>query len=125
VQLHGKVSPAYCRDIVRPVIKAFGVSANFNFNETTSYQQNILYYLFDNSKAGSGQTFDWSKLKNIRDIPNPVCIKPFFLSGGLTPENVRNAIQEISPMGVDVSSGVETEGRKDLTKIKQFIENCR
>ena len=72
------------------------------------------YLLFDGPKPGSGQTFDWNTI--------PKTDKPFFLAGGLTPENVRQAIAIAAPYGVDVSSGVETNGVKDYDKIKAFIE---
>ncbi len=125
VQLHGKESPEYCRKILRPVIKTFGVGPGFDSTKLALYQQNVLYYLFDNIKGGSGQIFDWTRLKRMTQEVKLTSKKPFFLAGGLTPENVSKAIQETSPMAVDVSSGVETEGRKDPAKIKKFVERVR
>ena len=77
------------------------------------------FLLFDAPMAGSGQTFDWHLLadKKIK--------KPFFIAGGLTVENVREAQALFQPYALDVSSGVETDGVKDLTKIRQFIERVK
>ncbi|HWP48210.1 MAG TPA: phosphoribosylanthranilate isomerase [Candidatus Limnocylindrales bacterium] len=125
VQLHGKESPEYCCEILRPVIKTFGVGPGFDSTKLTLYQQNVPYYLFDNIQGGSGQIFDWTRLQRITREVKLTFKKPFFLAGGLTPENVSKAIQETSPMAVDVSSGVETEGRKDPAKIKKFVERVR
>ena len=67
--------------------------------------------------SGSGKTLDWSILKNV-DVP-------FILAGGLTPENVGEAVRMVRPMGVDVSSGVEfPEGGKSFEKMKCFVENA-
>src|SRR5699024_11645577 len=71
-------------------------------------------------EVGSGKTFDWSKLDKLDFNKNK-----FFLAGGLTPENVSKAVKTTQPIGVDVSSGVESAGNKDQTKIKQFIYNAK
>ena len=79
-------------------------------------------YLLDayhpEQRGGCGQTFDWSLLK---EIPSEKIV----LAGGLMPENVAQAVRDIQPYGVDVSSGVETDGRKDPEKIKEFIRIVR
>lgn len=75
------------------------------------------YLIFDSPKPGSGKTFDWSTIP--KDSP------PFFLAGGLNPENVKEAIEQVNPFAVDVSSGVETNGIKDPEKIKDFIRRVR
>ncbi|KIR03028.1 Phosphoribosylanthranilate isomerase [Lachnospiraceae bacterium TWA4] len=67
--------------------------------------------------TGSGKTFDWKLVKKIK--------RPFILAGGLTKENVLEAIRQTHPYGVDISSGVETDGVKDKNKIKQLIERVR
>ena len=74
------------------------------------------YILFD-SGFGSGKAFDWNILKNFE--------KPYFLAGGLNPENVSEAIEKLEPYAVDVSSGVETDGYKDADRIRAFVENVR
>ena len=77
------------------------------------------YLLFDAPLAGSGQTFDWQAFDK-----NQIH-QPFFIAGGLNAGNVREAIQHFAPYAVDVSSGVETDGQKDLEKIKEFIERVK
>ncbi len=67
--------------------------------------------------AGSGQTLDWHR------IVQPTT--PLFLAGGLTPDNVATAIQQVHPFAVDVSSGVERGGHKDATLVRQFVERAR
>ena len=69
--------------------------------------------------GGAGKSFDWSIARDVARSHE------FLLAGGLTPENVRQAITEVNPWGVDVSSGVETDGSKDHAKIKNFMRNSR
>ena len=69
------------------------------------------------SGMGSGETFDWSWLDGIR--------RPYFLAGGLTPENVEDAINQCYPFAVDVSSGIETDGKKDRAKMEEFVRAVR
>jgi len=72
--------------------------------------------------GGTGMTCDWNKAKTLVKSMD----KPVLLAGGLTPENVKEAIETVQPWGVDVSSGVELEpGKKDMTKVKAFIAACR
>ena len=75
------------------------------------------YILLDQGAGGTGETFDWSLVPAIK--------RPWFLAGGLTPENVAEALNVTIPYGVDVSSGVETDRVKDYHKIKSFIQNVR
>ena len=77
------------------------------------------YLLFDAPLAGSGQTFDW------RSLDTSQIQQPFFIAGGLNSQNVAQAIKTFEPYAVDVSSGVETAGQKDLSKIKEFIESVK
>lgn len=76
------------------------------------------YVLFDNVKPGSGKPFNW-------DAFRPPHGMPWFLSGGLNPQNVQAAIHKLKPYGVDVSSGVETNGIKDKRLIEEFINQAR
>ena len=119
VQLHGDESPEYCQWIDRPVIKRFKIDAD----ETSESLQkkldayDVAGYLLDPG-AGDGKTFSWEIAKSLR--------QSIILAGGLTPENVREAVQTIHPYAVDVSSGVETELRKkDYQKIERFIKEAK
>ena len=79
------------------------------------------YMLFDTAseqRGGVGEAFDWNILKGYRGLP-------FFLAGGLTAMNVEEAVRELKPFGVDVSSGVETDGSKDAKKIEGFVKTVR
>lgn len=114
-QLHGNESEAYVKELKNlckcPVIKAFIVKTKEDVAKALSFPCD--YLLLDNG-MGTGQAFDWSLIQNIK--------KPFFLAGGLNPENVAKAIELTHPYAVDVSSGVETDGRKDPSKIEAFLQ---
>ncbi|WP_371381583.1 phosphoribosylanthranilate isomerase [Sporomusa aerivorans] len=119
VQLHGDESPEYCRQVGYPVIKAYKIRAGFNLTDCSGYQ--TAWSLFDSFSAGqqggTGKVFDWQAAKElVRQAPRPLLV-----AGGLTPDNVAQAIGLLRPDGVDVSGGVETNGRKDIDKIKRFI----
>lgn len=111
VQLHGSESPQFCNKINAPVIKAFKPD---EFKSVKNY--NTQYFLFD-SGTGSGVKFDWSML--------PETKTPFFLAGGIDADNVRQAIKQVNPYCIDVSSSVETNGFKDFDKIKTITERVR
>jgi phosphoribosylanthranilate isomerase len=131
VQLSGDEPWEYCRDIDRPMIKAVRISRNnpmgqvikdieYGMEMLSGHKINIL---LDTSVperyGGTGLTFDWK-------LAVPIAREfPVIIAGGLTPDNVARAIKLISPWGVDVSTGVETRGIKDLRKIKKFIEAVR
>lgn len=114
VQLHGQEDEAYVRTLKElcgcPVIKAFIIKTREDIERALSFPCD--YLLLDNG-LGTGESFDWSLIQNIK--------KPFFLAGGLTPDNAAEAIKLVHPFALDVSSGVETEGKKDYQKIKAFI----
>lgn len=111
VQLHGKESPLYCAGINAPAIKYFEPDRLDKIND-----YDTAYFLFD-SGTGTGKVFDWNRI--------PRTDKPFFLAGGLNPQNIPKAIAEINPYCIDVSSAVETDGVKDYNKIKQIMECVR
>ena len=120
VQLHGDESPEDCRwvaDRVQGVIRAFGI-ADPGLTSGADYGPHRL--LIDSPRPGSGQVFDWSNLELVLGG------RPFILAGGLTPDNVADAIDVARPWGVDVASGVETTpGHKDPTRLRRFIANAR
>lgn len=117
VQLHGRESVSTCLKSEVPVIKALSLQTADSLEQVLDYLPVVDYLLLDGPKPGSGQTFDWRLIESI-----PLARDKMILAGGLTADNVDRAIQEASPIGVDVSSGVETNGKKDLIKIKQFIQ---
>lgn len=121
IQLHGDESPAIAKQLPCKVIKAFPAKPD-NLSQTTAFPCD--YYLIDSpfgkNRGGNGTAFDWNITHNL-----PVCREKVILAGGLTPDNIQAAIQFVNPAGVDVSSGVETNGEKDTEKIKQFIEYAK
>ncbi|WP_062106625.1 phosphoribosylanthranilate isomerase [Bacillus niameyensis] len=122
VQLHGEESADFCRDLPYPVIKAFSIKKESDLDQLMDYDCD--YYLLDSPgvqfAGGSGIPFDWNLLKE-KHLPNEQLI----LAGGLNAENVQKAIEKVRPAIVDVSSGVEKEGHKDLAKIAEFIQKAK
>ncbi len=122
VQLHGNESPEFCRTITRPVIKALRPQDMTDVDKLRAYREVAWHILLDTPTpkwGGSGMKHDWSLARTAAKEAS------ILLAGGLTPENVVEAIQQVYPWGVDVSSGVETNGKKDVEKIRAFIENVR
>jgi phosphoribosylanthranilate isomerase len=115
VQLHGSEDNSYIQalkdNINIPIIQAFRIEDIDKVNESKAD-----YVLLD-SGAGSGEVFDWKLIQNIK--------RPYFLAGGLTVDNVSKAIERLNPFGVDVSSGIETDGLKDKEKMTAFVKACR
>ena len=114
VQLHGVEDGAYIHGLRRlvdaPVIKTFLVR---NRGDIEAANRSDADYVLLDSGMGSGRTFDWSLLEDMD------C--DYILSGGLNPGNIRDAVEMLHPYGVDVSSGVETDGRKDPSKMSAFL----
>ena len=128
VQLHGSETPAECDAIDRPVIKAIRVFPGTTASEIemalAAYADVVDRFLIDTGSdataGGTGDVFDWNLLSDL-DIP---C--PWFLAGGLNPDNVGKALARLDPFGVDVASGVEeAPGRKDFDAIDRFVEAVR
>ena len=117
-QLHGQEDEAYAEELRRAgdhcIIRAFAVRGSEDIHRAFAFPAD--YPLLDNGK-GTGETFDWSLFQEQE--------KPFFLAGGLSPENVKEAIECFHPYAVDVSSGVETDGFKDYEKMKAFMDAVR
>ncbi len=117
-QLHGGEDADYISRLrtltTKPLIKAVEVHSPENLR--TIEQIDSDYVLIDSGK-GSGNVFDWRILKNFS--------RPYFLAGGLNPENVSAAIKILNPFAVDVSSGIESNGRKDAAKMREFVSAVR
>ena len=121
VQLHGNEPPEFCHQIKRPVIKALHLSSTADTGKVKAYQETTWRILLDTPTpkwGGTGKTHDWSLARKVAQET------PILLAGGLTPENVAEAIAQVHPWGVDVSSGVETAGVKDVGKIWAFVLGC-
>ncbi len=123
LQFHGDETPEQCRRYHRPYIKAIHMRPEVNLPEQARRYTDAEGLLLDTAAAhvagGSGEAFDWSLVPSGLD-------KPVILAGGLTPENVAEAVRKVRPFAVDVSSGVEqAKGIKDAAKISAFIEAVR
>jgi phosphoribosylanthranilate isomerase len=122
IQLHGEESPEYVKNMPCQVIKAFEMKSKDRIEEAQLFP--AAYYLLDSPRGkyrgGNGVSFDLELLKDSTLPRNQI-----ILAGGLTPENVKEAINKAKPAAVDVSSGVETEGKKDIEKIRSFIANAK
>ncbi|MCL6622384.1 MAG: phosphoribosylanthranilate isomerase [Syntrophobacterales bacterium] len=124
VQLHGNESPDYCRALGRRVIKGFRVQGEETLPLLAPYRGAVQAVLLDTYKpgtpGGTGETFDWQLAHRARDYG------PIILAGGLTPDNVAEAIRAARPQAVDVASGVEAApGKKDPAKLRAFMEAVR
>lgn len=122
-QLHGDELPDRCRALYpRRIVKALSLGTN-HYPNVAEYA--IMAFLLDTPSityGGTGKTFDWKLAVEFKPKVN----RPIILSGGLTPENVAEAIETVQPYAVDVSSGVElSPGRKDHVKVKEFIRVCK
>ncbi|MCS0671983.1 phosphoribosylanthranilate isomerase [Cytobacillus firmus] len=122
IQLHGDETPEFCSSFSLPVIKALSVGSPVDLSQLDEFS--CEYILLDSPKGkyrgGNGISFDWSIINK-----NLIQDKKMILAGGLNPENVGEGIKASNPYMVDVSSGVETEGKKDPEKIKRFIDNAK
>ena len=116
VQLHGQETNEYIKILKQkidvPIIKAIQIKNDDSFN----VDYDVDYYLFDHGSGGTGESFDWSMLKEVN--------KPVFLAGGINLSNIDEALK-MNVYGLDVSSGVETDGFKDREKIKEIVRRAR
>lgn len=137
-QLCGRESPDYCRKVTErtgaEIIKVLHVAASETVSDTGNgggIEARMAHYLeadcyvtldrlVEGLQGGTGQSFDWEVAARLSRRGYD-----FLLAGGLTPDNVAQAVQQVNPWGVDVSSGVETGGQQDEEKIRAFIRNAR
>lgn len=122
LQLHGEESPTICQALNRRVIKAFRVKDASTLAYLPRYS--VSAYLLDTyvqgKMGGTGQAFDWELAVSAKQHGRII------LAGGLNPDNVALAVQQVQPYGVDVSSGVEASpGRKDAAKVEAFIHAAK
>ena len=122
VQLHGTESPELCQQVPCPVIKTFRFTADVHPEMMRSYQ--VEEFLIEGFHAdlygGGGARADWPRVAQLHTYGRII------LAGGLTPENVQEAIRVVQPYAVDVSSGVEAApGKKDGAKVRTFIRNAK
>jgi len=122
VQLHGDESPEYCRAL-NPVIKNFSVSTSFDIDQISAYEVDaIMLDTKDNRlHGGTGRVFDWSIAQQVSRI-----FPKLFLAGGLSPENVREAIEMVQPYAVDACSSLEDKpGIKNHERMRIFVNAVR
>lgn len=130
VQLHGDETPLFCEEVRNvfdvDVWKVFSVSApdeevaeGDGSSRLAAYVGSVDAFLIDTAGGGTGQTFAWSAIGSYQAAAGNV---PLYVAGGLDPYNVADLVARYAPTGVDVSSGVETNGIKDLSKIRHFAE---
>jgi len=122
-QIHGDETADYCESLGRPVIRGIRLRDRNTFMAMAEYRGRarvrgfVLDAFSDSAYGGTGKTADWNLAKEAAQSFS------FLLAGGLTPDNVREAIQKVQPYGVDVSSGVEgSPGKKDPAKVQAFIQ---
>jgi phosphoribosylanthranilate isomerase len=123
LQFHGEETPEFCGQFDQPFVKAVRVGPGVDLlqyaRDYRDAQALLLDALVEGLQGGSGVTFDWNLIP--RDLALPV-----ILSGGLTAENVTEAVRRVRPLAVDVSSGVESaRGIKDASKIAAFMKGVR
>ena len=123
IQLHGRETPEFCRQVTRPVIKAIRIKNAQSLTPVPDYK--VSAYLLDAYvegalPGGTGASFAWELAARAKPYG------PVILAGGLTPENIEVAVAQICPYGVDVSTGVErAPGIKDHQKVRQFIARAK
>lgn len=117
-QLHGNEDEGYIARLRgltdKPIIQAFRIATA---QDIPAAEHSAADHLLLDAGAGAGRVFDWDLIRHIQ--------RPYFLAGGLAPDNVGNAIQTLHPYGVDVSSGIETDGQKDTAKMAAFVAAVR
>jgi phosphoribosylanthranilate isomerase len=123
IQLHGLESPAFCQQFSLPVVKAFRVQNESILEQASQFETSawLLDSYVPGQLGGTGAVFNWQWARQAKEKGRPV-----ILAGGLTPENIANAVRSVEPYGVDVSSGVKSSpGIKDIPRMRDFISNAK
>ena len=123
IQLHGAEPPEMCVGFSRPVVKAFRISGESSLKLLPAYKTSawLLDSYVPGQLGGTGAQFNWDLAVSAARLGQPI-----ILAGGLTPENVAEAVHRTWPFAVDVSSGVESApGRKDWVKMRSFVRAVR
>jgi phosphoribosylanthranilate isomerase len=128
VQLHGDESPEFCVELKsllpdKAIIKALRVNGSFDPQTASRYsvQAIMLDAFHEQLRGGTGRVIDWDIASTVRDL-----VSQLFLSGGLSPENVAEAISRVQPFAVDTCSSLESSaGRKDALRMKEFVRAVR
>ena len=123
LQFHGDEPPEFCTQFGLMSMKAFRIRDAESLKQIPEFQTDA--YLLDayspEARGGTGEKFNWDLAIEAQKFS-----KPIFLAGGLTPENVADAVRKVKPFGVDVASGVESApGKKDTAKVRAFIDAVR
>ena len=121
IQFHGDESEQFCRAFGLPYLKSVAMGGEGQAVSESDYASASALLLDSNElgqPGGSGKQFNWENI--------PTLERPIILAGGLNPDNVGNAIQQVRPYAVDVSSGIESvKGKKDINKMKDFVKAVR
>ena len=123
LQFHGEETPGFCTQFGAMSMKAFRIKDAASLEALPNYPTDawLLDAYSPDAHGGTGAKFNWELAIEAKNLGRPI-----FLAGGLTPENVGDAVQTVQPFGVDVSSGVESApGKKDHTKVRAFIQAVR
>ena len=117
-QLHGQENESYIAELKahtdKPVIKAFCIKKEEDVRQA---ERSPADFILLDSGAGTGRTFEWEWIKHME--------RPYFLAGGIHIDNVEKALEQLKPYAIDVSSGIETEGRKDKRKMAAIMTAVR
>lgn len=119
VQLHGHEDREYISHLRsltdKPIIQAFRISSSEDVKRAECSSAD--HILLDSGSGGTGKVFNWELIHSVK--------RTYFLAGGLDPKNVQKAIETLHPFAVDVSSGIETDGHKDIDKMAAFVRSVR
>ena len=125
LQLHGDESASYCRELAkdRYVIKSLAVANDFDLQTVAAYKVEAI--MLDTKhfalRGGTGEVFDWSIAREVNQV-----VPKLFLAGGLSPDNIKEAIETVRPYAIDACSALEdSPGRKNHERMRNFVETAR